>query len=371
MHPLSFLKNMREADDRKFVTEIYRALLERDPDESSLRSVLPMLRSGNLDRVGLTRSILASEEFELRTIAGSGVQRKTPRGCSQSEAETIFRRFKKYEGQGRSGFITNFLGGLTDVRFVALPAHSGTVEGFPIPGNFHGDTLEWMGTLQAVLEASTRFYMLELGAGWAPWCTIGYTAARQRRISEIKVIGVEGDAGHIEYIRDTFAANGIGPEVGQAIYGVVGTEDGIALFPKASEASRVYGGLPAYSEAGKNEGAFANFVKCQHPMVEAVVEVPCFSLATLLRGFDRLDLIHCDIQGGEAALFDGAIDLVSSIVRRIVIGTHSFGIERRLVSTFSRKGWDLEGFGGVEMREINGKPLALHDGVQVWRNGRF
>ena len=38
---------------------------------------------------------------------------------------------------------------------------------------FHGDTLEWVGALRAALEASGTFTMIELGAGWAPWCVIG------------------------------------------------------------------------------------------------------------------------------------------------------------------------------------------------------
>ncbi len=89
--------------------------------------------------------------------------------------------------------------------------------------------------------------MLELGAGWAPWCVIGYMAAKHLGIEKIKVIGVEGDGGHMDFIRETFAVNGIGPDVGEAIHGVVGASDGEAFFPKASDASRVYGGAAAFS----------------------------------------------------------------------------------------------------------------------------
>jgi hypothetical protein len=37
--------------------------------------------------------------------------------------------------------------------------------------------------------------MLELGAGWAPWCVIGYLAAKQRGVGNIKLVAVEADAG--------------------------------------------------------------------------------------------------------------------------------------------------------------------------------
>jgi hypothetical protein len=72
---------------------------------------------------------------------------------------------------------------------------------------------------------------------------IGYLAAKQRGISEIKLIAVEADAGHIPFIRENFAVNGINPDIGEAIHGVVGATDGEALFPKATDASRVYGGV--------------------------------------------------------------------------------------------------------------------------------
>ena len=177
--------------------------------------------------------------------------------------------------------------------------------------------------------------------------------------------------GHIDFIRETFAANGIGPDVGESIHGVVGLTDGEAFFPKASDASRVYGGVPALSESDKAIGAFADFSASQSSLVETVEQLPCFSLATLTREFGQIDLIHCDIQGGEANLFANVIDLVSAKVKHIVVGTHSFEIDRQLASLFPKNGWGLEGFDGCRMREQGGKSFVVHDGVQVWKNTRL
>ena len=328
-----------------------------------------MLRKGTVDRVGLINAILLSPEFNSRLSRAAGDQSQETRGSLRLEAQAVFDRFQKHKGPGHAGFVTNFLGGLTDVRFVAgIASLSGSVEGYPIPGNFHGDTLEWIGTLRSALDARNSFTMLELGAGWGPWCVIGYIAAKQLGIEKIKVIGVEGDAGHIDFIRETFAANGIGRDVGEAIHGVVGLTDGEAFFPKASDASRVYGGVAAFSVEEKADSAFADFSASQSTLVEAVEQVPCFSLATLTRDLDQIDLIHCDIQGGEATLFANIIDLVSAKVKRIVVGTHSFEIDRQLACLLPRNGWDLEGFDGCRMREDGGKPVVVHDGVQVWKN---
>jgi hypothetical protein len=171
--------------------------------------------------------------------------------------------------------------------------------------------------------------MLELGAGWAPWCVIGSLAAKQRGLGTIRVIAVEGDAGHVQFIKETFATNGIGSEVGTAIHGVVGVTDGEALFPESNDASRVYGGVAAFSDAERAVGPFANFTAHNAPVIEEVKWVPCFNLATLMRDYDRVDLIHCDID------------------------------------------WELEGLNSCVMREDGTRPIILRDGVQVWRNARF
>jgi Domain of unknown function (DUF4214) len=358
-------------EDHSFIEDAYRGLLGRDPDEVGMRHFSKMLRSGLLDRVGLIKAIVSSKEYKGHLAGGTQQRDNEPRGCRRSEAEAVFAKFQQHRGAGRSGFVTNFLGGLTDVRFVGFDSLSGTVEGYPIPGNFHGDTLEWVGALRSVLDADNSFIVLELGAGWAPWCVITHVAAKQRGIEKIKVIGVEGDVGHISFIRETFAANGIGPHVGTAIHGIVSITDGKALFPKANDPSRVYGGIAAFSAEEKATGAFADFVASQSALVEDVEQLPCFSLPTLMREFDQVDLIHCDIQGAEASLFANTIELVSAKVRRIVVGTHSFDIDRQLVCLFPRHNWNLEGINPCVMREQEGKPILVHDGVQVWRNTRF
>lgn len=167
-------------DDQEFITDIYRGLLNRDPDETGMRHFGNMLRNGTLDRIGLITAVLSSTEFTSRKPIRPGNLGNEPRGCGRSEAEAVFSRFRKYEG-----------------------------------------------------------------------------------------------------------------------------------------------------------------------------------------------LIHCDIQGAEANLFADTIELVSTKVKRIVIGTHSFEIDRRLSCLFSKHGWDLEGINVCEMMEDKERLVVALDGVQVWRNASF
>lgn len=109
----------------------------------------------------------------------------------------------------------------------------------------------------------------------------------------------------------------------------------------------------------------------QSTLIKAVEQLPCFSLSTLMCDIDTVDLIHCDIQGAEADLFASTIELVSAKVKRIIVGSHSFEIDRRLACLFPQHGWDLEGIDACVMREHDAKPVIVHDGTQVWRNTRF
>ena len=199
--------------------------------------------------------------------------------------------------------------------------------------------MEWVGTLKAVLGANNVFRMLELGAGWGPWCVIGYTAAVQLGISDIQVVGVEGDAGHIKYMEENFAVNGLKPGSFSIITGVVGLADGEAIFPKAKDPSEIYGAAPAFSTCSDDQHPFNYFMKHCSELVDQVERVPAFSLETLMAGFPIVDLVHCDIQGGELDLFSNAIQLISRKVKQVVIGTHSWQIDHGLIGIFATHGW--------------------------------
>jgi hypothetical protein len=100
------------------------------------------------------------------------------------------------------GCTTDFMGGVTrEAVSPAVQPVSNMVREFPLPCNWHGETLEWIGTLKTALEASDTYRMVELGAGWAPWTAITGRPARMRGIEDICLRAVEGHAGNVAMAR--------------------------------------------------------------------------------------------------------------------------------------------------------------------------
>jgi hypothetical protein len=102
--------------------------------------------------------------------------------------------------------------------------------------------------------------------------------------------------------------------------------------------------------------------------VRATVRVPAYSLATLLAPFDRLDLLHLDIQGAEADVLSAARSVLSHKVRRLVVGTHGRDIEQRLLVGLSSDGWRLEADEACRFHHAGGQLSLAIDGCQVWWN---
>lgn len=353
------------------VEGLYQGLLGRAADDVGLRHHLDALASGQVSFSDIVAEFVSSPEFQARHDRSGGpvLEDRPTLGCSDLEAMQVFSLFERYTGPGRAGFITNFLGGLTDTRFVGFESHSGRVEGYPIPRNFHSEALEWVGTLRAVQDASDTFRMIELGAGWAPFCTIGYLAATQRGLRP-EVMAVEGDLGHIGFIEQSFATNGHDPDRCTIRHGIVGAADGTASFPRSKDASKVYGGAASFSADIGTDEPFQKLIQHHAALFEEVDILECYSLARLLDDFGRVDLIHCDIQGAEAEVFEANIASVSENVAWLVVGTHSFDIDRRLATLFPRHGWQLEGMDCALMRNEGGIAQMAADGTQIWKNMR-
>ena len=124
-----------------------------------------MLAEVSFDLADLLKDIIASAEFRDKSstlsIPLTANRHGEPLGILRSEGAI----FSHPHRRTRSPRICDEFPRLPNRRgFVAqLDQLSGVVEGYPIPGNFHGDVLEWVGTLRSVLEAKNTFTILELG----------------------------------------------------------------------------------------------------------------------------------------------------------------------------------------------------------------
>jgi FkbM family methyltransferase len=208
---------------------------------------------------------------------------------------------------------------------------------------------------RAISEAQGSFAAMELGAGWGPWVVLGGQLARRRGLP-LALTGVEGSIDHLGFMRTHFLDNGFDPAAHRLIHAVVGAADGIAQFPRLPDPSADWG-----AEARFNEAEAAG---------QDMEEVTCFSLATLLAGTPVLDLIHCDVQGAEADVFEAGMAAVDAGVRRVCIGTHGRGVEGRLLDLFAAHGWVLEDEKPCSLVQSGTRMALRADGVQVWRNPR-
>ncbi|WP_254656352.1 FkbM family methyltransferase [Jannaschia sp. CCS1] len=279
---------------------------------------------------------------------------------SDFPAISVMREFEAHGATASPGVVTNFLGVRipSDIMPSILKSLEGQKEGFPIPGNWHADIAEWAAALLSVREAKTSYRILEVGCGWGCWLSNMGVAAKARGL-KIDLIGVEGDQQNIEHAKHTLALNGIEAHEFQLTNGVASARNGVALFPILDGPGEVWGAEPIF-----------------HPDAETIskaraagshTELKCYTLDDLSHG-KPIDLLHVDIQGSELDFVKGNFDEISTLVKRILIGTHSRYLEGSLQKFLLDQGWALEMDRPAICTNVAGKPQIAVDGVLLFRS---
>jgi hypothetical protein len=280
------------------------------------------------------------------------------------DARAVVLRHAVPDLRPTDGYLTNFLGVLLDPRYFPglLDGKGGQVEGVPIPANWHADLAEWAAALRAVELSRDRFTVLELGCGWGCWLNNAGAAAR-RLGRDVRLIGIEGDEGHVAFAHEATAVNGFAPGQVTIHRGVAAADSGVALFPRQAKAGVAWGLEPVFgaTEAQRRRAA----AERTHD------EVPMIALGEILAPVPRLDLLHVDIQGGEAELVAGTREVLRNKVAYLVIGSHSRQIEGRLFDMLLADGWRLEMERPAILVLTDSGPVVSVDGVQGWRNPRL
>ena len=261
------------------------------------------------------------------------------------------------------GHVVNVLGVAMNVDFMSAARHlAGMVEEVPIPANWHADMAEWAAALRAVDLARGEFTVLELGCGWGCWMINTAVAARRRGLA-VHAIGVEGDASHVEFAREAFATNGIPASQYTLLRGVAASSPGVALFPKSDRKGARWDSEPVFNPSP--DVLSRSLATLRFDRVEIV------PLADVIGDRKRVDLLHIDIQGGEARLVRECRKVLAERVAYLVIGTHSRQIEGELFETLLADGWVLEVERPAILKLADGAPETDSDGVQGWRNPRL
>ena len=259
--------------------------------------------------------------------------------------------------------LTNFLGVKISPHFLPsiLSGKKGQIENIPIPANWHADIAEWGGALRAVDLSGTKFRVVELGCGWGCWLLNTGCAARSTG-REVDLIGIEGDEDHLHFAQQGLKDNGFEETDYSLIHGIAAPRKGTALFPIVGNASEVWGSEPIF-DASEDQVLKAAKHKTHHVLKTYPIDD--------IAGGEPIDLLHIDIQGGEADFVDGCLQDLSSSVRYMVIGTHSRQIEGRIMTTLLANGWSLEIERPAIITIVGGAPQIAVDGVQGWRNTRI
>ena len=305
-------------------------------------------------------------EETLKTIARSPEFEARRRGSpffyynSAFDAHEVITRHARHDLSSQPQYLTNFLGVRIDPKFVPQVLHgrAGEVEGMPIPANWHADMAEWAAALRAVDVAQETFTIAELGCGWGCWMGNTGVAARHAGL-DVRLIGVEADEGHIAFAREMCAINGFTPAQLVLHYGIAAATSGTALFPRQRVSGEEWGLEPVLATGEERSQALAS---------GRYTELPMIPLPDVIGDHSRLDLLHVDIQGGEADLVASCRSVLDQRVAYIVIGTHSREIEGRLFATLHGSCWRLE-IERPAILALNGNgPVTTVDGVQGWRN---
>jgi FkbM family methyltransferase len=283
---------------------------------------------------------------------------------SSFDAVDVMRRFAVIDPAPMAGMAVNFLGVAIDPRIFppALAERAGTVEPIPLPANWHADIAEWGAALRAVDLSGPRFTMIELGCGWGCWMNNMGAAARSTG-RDIHVIGVEGDVGHIAFAHEALARNGFTPDQWTVVNGIAAGRHGVALFPRQDHAGASWGLEPVFGATDEQRDAAV--ASGSHDVL------PMIPLDQIAGAYDRIDLLHIDIQGGEADLIEECLPTLNEKVAYVVVGTHSRQIEGRLFDMMLAAVWLLEMERPAILSVAGPSPVVTVDGLQGWRNRRM
>lgn len=282
------------------------------------------------------------------------------------DTQAMLARHENLDRLPISGMVVNFLGVAVDPEVYPpiLRDLAGLVEPVPSPSNWHADIAEWAAALRAVELSAETFCVIELGCGWGCWMNAMGMAARQlgRRLD---LIGVEGDPQYIRLAEQGLDRNGFKESDWRVMQGVAAPKAGWALFPVQAAGDRDWGIEPIM---GASRRQIAKATKAGSHQA-----LPMLPLKQVIGDRERVDLLHIDIQGGELALIEQSIKLLSARVAYIVVGTHSRQIEGRLFSALLDAGWvlEVERPAVLKLAPTPDDPLILIDGVQGWRNPRL
>lgn len=285
-----------------------------------------------------------------------------------AEDIALVERFRDESVPAQPGFLIDFVGSRirTSSLWASKRGLDGQKLGLPIPRDYcHAEAIEWVGLVKSVAAAKSKFAIMELGAGFGPWCVAGAVAARSAGISDIRICAVEADPDRYKLLVQHLSDNGIDPAANSLHQAAVGARSGTAIWPVLEEPREDAGARPLEPDRRDYRGRV--FAETR--------QVPVISFSCLLGQQPIWDLAHVDVQGSEFELCAAAIGDLNARVKWMVIATHSRKLDGDVLDLFWQNGWQLENEKPSQMRYDLQLPslevMTTQDGAQVWRNRRL
>ncbi len=316
---------------------------------------------------------------------------------------TIFDGIKPFSGEVPLGYKVDFLGTLTDAKFLEMwgvdpKTTGGKVETTKAPTIADGEIwFEAVNWVEAAKEARGRFVMVTLGANYGAQAVGAYRALQALNPMPYKLIAVEPEPDNIEWTKRHMRDNGIDPADQWIVGTAIGDNNDPVLFPVGSPGSGTqnsfavnqYKARERYARqfrffwyGGRARRVLRNLLLNNSTGVKRdlapntgynfMAEIKMMSAVTLvdiLSPFDVVDYVESDIQQSEIIVFPPFIDFLKKKVRRIHIGTHGTETHATLLELFKKGGWEIVfDFAPNKTHHSTLGDFSTNDGVLTVRN---
>lgn len=266
-----------------------------------------------------------------------------------------------------AGFLINGIGQVLRVKHdIGLKETSEQLAGTEYFGTLpwawlHDEIYEWIAVGEAVQAARETFTMIELGAGFGRWIVAAEIFARRTRPGLVtRLIGIEAEKNHYDWMIEHFKDNHIDASNHLLIEAAIALEDGEVTFAESGDSGADYSAHVVYDY----------WDDLARPLKRRVRAV---SLDTLLARERFVDLLHSDIQAFERSIVPAFIQPMTEKVKRAYISTHEpIEIETEVATAFRNHGWNLVACASANsVTQTEFGEITTRDGYQYWLNPKL
>jgi hypothetical protein len=282
----------------------------------------------------------------------------------------VFRGITPYSGKPPKGFLVDFLGTLTDSRFLvdlngSRETHGGGLVTTRLPTVEDGEVwFEAVNWVEAARAARGRYVMITLGACYAAQAVGAQRALAALNPMPYRLVAVEPEPDNMKWARKHLSINGIDPNQQWLLQAAISGSNEPVFFPIGSPGS---GSQNCFSTNEREaRAAYLDYFVKSGTIVEALkaillegttgiekdlvpgmnfkAEIKVVSSVTLpdvLGPFDLVDYLEADMQQSEIVVFPPYMEILKQRVRRVHIGTHGSDVHETLAELLRRDDWSI------------------------------